>query len=222
MSGFEGFPPELFAFYEGLVEDNSKSYWDAHKSTWVGKVREPMKALLAELEGDFLPLRMFRPNRDLRFAKDKSPYKLWVGGTSESTAVGGTGYYVHVEATGMVIGCGAMQMASDQIKRFRAAIDDDRTGRDFEERAARLAAESLPVSSGFEPPLKTMPRGFSTEHPRAEFLRWKGAIVIKEYERADWMGTREALDVVRGIWKGADPLKDWIDEYVAASVAKAR
>lgn len=215
MSTFHGFPPELFAFYDGLAEDNSKSYWESNKATWIEKVRDPMKALLSELEGDFPPLRMFRPNRDLRFSTDKSPYKLWVGATSESKAVGGTGYYLHVEARGLVTGYGAMLMERDQLQRFRAAVDADSSGQGFEDLVARLADRSLPITSGAEAPLKTMPPGFSKTHPRAEFLRWKGAAVVREYEKADWIHTREVLDVICDVWRGADPLKAWIGTYVA-------
>ncbi len=67
-----------------------------------------MQALLADLDGELPPLRMFRPNRDVRFSKDKSPYKLWAGATSESRAVGGTGYYLRIQASGLVTGCGAI------------------------------------------------------------------------------------------------------------------
>ncbi len=125
MTAFRGFPRELFAFFEGLQYDNSKAYWTANKATWEEHVRRPMLALLAELSDEFPPMRMFRPNRDVRFAKDKSPYKLWAGATSVSHAVGGTGYYVSVSASGMVTGCGAMALARDQLQRFRAALDDN-------------------------------------------------------------------------------------------------
>jgi uncharacterized protein (DUF2461 family) len=95
-------------------------YWEANKATWNEQVRDPVKALLAEFEGEFPPLRMFRPHRDLRFSKDKSPYKLWVGATSESRAVGGTGYYLRLEASGLVTGCGAMVVG--QFESSSAAI----------------------------------------------------------------------------------------------------
>lgn len=217
MSSFQGFPPELFTFFEGLEKDNSKAYWEANKTTWVEKVRDPMNAMLAELDGEFPPLRMFRPNRDVRFSKDKSPYKLWVGATSESRAVGGTGYYLRVEASGLVVGCGAMVMARDQLQRFRAALDDESGGHRFEELTTQLAAKSLPVTYGAQPPLKTSPPGYPRTHPRVEFLRWKGAVVIKEYEKADWMSTPEALDRVRDIWRGAEPLMEWMDTHVGMS-----
>jgi len=176
-----------------------------------------MLALLAELSDEFPPMRMFRPNRDVRFAKDKCPYKLWAGATSESHAVGGTGYYVSVSASGLVTGCGAMALARDQLQHFRAALDDDHSGRAFEELRTKLDARSLPVTCGAAPPLSTGPRGYPSDHPRAEPLRWKGAVVIREYERADWMHTRAARDRILKVWHGARPLKEWIDAHVGAT-----
>ena len=128
---------------------------------------------------------------------------------------------MRVGASGLVTGYGAMLMDRDQLRRFRAAVDADGSGEEFVEITARLADRSLPVTSGAEAPLKTIPQGFATTHPRAEFLRWKGAVVIRAYEKADWMHTREALDVVREVWSGADPLKQWIDTHVTA-VEKAK
>lgn len=214
MSSFHGFPPELFTFFEGLAGNNSKSYWTANNAVWEEYVRQPMLALLADLAEEFPPLRMFRPNRDVRFAKDKSPYKLWAGATSESRAVGGTGYYLEVSASGLVTGYGAMAMSRDQLQRFRAAIDDETSGHQFEKVLATLTGRSLPVTSGAESPLKSCPRGYASTHPRSQFLRWKGAVVIQEYDKADWMHTPKTLDTVRDVWHGAQPLKDWLDAHV--------
>jgi uncharacterized protein (TIGR02453 family) len=217
MSEFRGFPSELFVFFEELERDNSKSFWNAHKAEWEKHVRDPMRALLAELAEEFGPLRMFRPNRDVRFSKDKSPYKLWAGATSESRAVGGIGYYIEVSVTRLITGFGAMVMARDQLERFRAAIDDEQSGQAFEKLHHQLASESIPLSPGIDPPLKTGPRGYPPDHPRAELLRWKGAAVVQEYDRAAWMHTPEALEGVRTVWRSAAPLKAWLDAHVGAS-----
>jgi len=139
-----------------------------------------------------------------------------LGGRDERIPrVGGTGYYLRVQASGLLTGCGAMVMARDQLQRFRASLDADASGHRFEELTIELAARSLPVTSGAEPPLKAAPPGYPKSHPRAEFLRWKGAAIIKEYGRAAWMHTPEALDRIRDAWRGAAPLKEWIDTHVA-------
>jgi uncharacterized protein (TIGR02453 family) len=219
---FGGFPGELFTFFEGLADDNTKAYWTANKDTWETQVRQPMLALLADLADEFPPMRMFRPNRDVRFTKDKSPYKLWAGATSEARAVGGTGYYLRVSASGLVTGCGAMAMASDQLQRFRAAVDDETAGGELVELLSTLAARSLPVTSGAEPPLKRRPSGYPSTRPRSELLRWKGAVVIQDYDRASWMHTPAVLDTIREVWRGAQPLKAWLDTHVGATEGPSR
>lgn len=215
MSDFQGFYPEALTFFEELEKDNSKTFWEAHKSIWEEKVRQPMQDFLEAFEGEIPPLRMFRPNRDVRFSKDKSPYKLWTGATSEARGVGGVGYYIRLGPTGLSVACGAYVMAKDQLDRFRDAIDHPLSGSQFEEMIGVLAALSLPVMSGGEAPLKTVPSGYPKDHPRAEYLRWKGVAVVKSFDKDEgWLYTSEAVEKVRAIWRGVEPLKVWLDSHV--------
>jgi uncharacterized protein (TIGR02453 family) len=215
VSDFQGFYSEAFTFFEELEKDNSKTFWEAHKSIWEQKIHQPMQDFLDAFEGEIPPLRIFRPNRDVRFSKDKSPYKLWIGATSEARGVGGVGYYVRLGPTGFSVACGAYVMARDQLERFRDAIDHPISGVQFEEMAHALAALSLPVMSGGEAPLKTVPPGYPKDHPRAEFLRWKGVAVVKNFNKDElWLYTPEAVEKVRAVWRGVEPLKDWLDSHV--------
>lgn len=215
MSTLQGLPPGLFEFFADLKEDNSKAFWQTNRDRWERDVRAPMQSLLGELSNEFGPLRMFRLNRDVRFSQDKSPYKLWTGATSESNAVGGIGYYLEASATGIITGYGAMLMNPDQLHRFRAAIDDEASGAAFRQVNDTLASLLLPVSHGAGEPLKTAPRGFAIDHPRIGYLRWKGAVVVREWATADWMHTPRLLESIRDVWLGAAPLKTWLDTYVA-------
>lgn len=222
MSKFRGFPPELFTFFEGLELDNSKTYWDANKTIWETKVQAPTQEIITELEPEFGPLRSFRPNRDVRFSQDKSPYKTWAGVASSDRAVGGIGYFLRLEATGLRMAGGSMVMARDQLERFRAAIDHPVYGPDFEAMVKKLDKKSLTVTGGKEPALVKVPPKFAKDHPRSEYLRWKGAVIVKEFEIAKWMHTAKAIDKVREVWHGAEPLKEWIDAHVGASTEPAR
>ena len=159
MSAFQGLPTALFEFFADLAQDNSKDFWSVNRQRWQRDVKAPMSALIDELSSEFGPLRMFRPNRDLRFTQDKTPYKLWTGATSTPQATGGIGYYLSVSATGITTGYGAMRMTADQLGRFRGAIDADVTGIRFEEITQELAAQGLPVTPGADQPLKNAPRG---------------------------------------------------------------
>jgi hypothetical protein len=81
-----------------------------------------------------------------------------------------------------------------------------------------MARASMPLSPGIDPPLKTGPRGYPSEHPRVDFLRWKGAAVVQY--RAAWMHSREAPEWVRTVWRGADPLRAWLGAHVATALVQ--
>ena len=91
-TSFTGFPIEAVRFYEQLEANNSKAFWEAHKSTYEQACAAPMQALLTDLAPEFGPGRMFRPYRDVRFSADKSPYK------TNSSAMVGQGGYVQLSA----------------------------------------------------------------------------------------------------------------------------
>ena len=123
---FRGWPADAIDFYRGLEADNSKTYWQANKARYDEAVKAPFEALMVELEGEFGPMRLFRPYRDVRFAKDKSPYKTAAAAFGEQE--GGSGLYVQLSASGLMVGSGYYHMAPDQLVRFRAALDDARAG----------------------------------------------------------------------------------------------
>lgn len=110
MTKFAGFGEHAVEFYDGLSADNSKAYWADHVEVYRSDVRAPMEALIAELTPEFGPGfgegKVFRPYRDVRFARDKTPYKTHCGGVVEQGRGGGA-YYVEVSSAGLRVGGGA-------------------------------------------------------------------------------------------------------------------
>jgi uncharacterized protein (TIGR02453 family) len=210
---FSGFPDEAIRFYEGLVADNSKTFWQANKPVFEQAVRQPMTDLLAEL-AEFGPFHVFRPHKDVRFSKDKTPYKDHIGAYGESQ--GGAGYYVQFSAGGILAGSGYYQMATDQLERFRAAVDGDAIGRELADICARVAAAGYELGAIGE--LKTAPRGYPKDHPRIEILRRKGLIASRQWKPAAWFATRGVIGRVRGAWLAADEMNAWLDTHVGPSV----
>lgn len=126
MAAFTGIPVAALDFYEDLEADNSKTWWAAHKETYDEVVRRPMASLTAALEDEFGTAKLFRPYRDVRFSKDKIPYKTHQGafvGLAESC-----GYYVQIDAAGLMVAGGFYASSSETIARYRAAVDDDVRG----------------------------------------------------------------------------------------------
>lgn len=207
---FTGWPVEAIEFFEGLEDDNSRTYWHTHKDTYTQFVKGPMEALLAELEDDFGPGRIFRPNRDVRFSNDKSPYKL-------NCAAQLTGGYVSVSADELFVGSGLYMPLPEQLKRLRAAIDDDRTGRELEAIVGALRKAKYEV--GAHETLKTAPRGYPKDHPRIELLQLKGIVMSKTWPVGGWLGTKKAKDRVVTTLDAARPLHAWIAEHVGVPAA---
>jgi len=209
---FTGFPDEAFDFYARLHLDNSRTFWQANKATYDGPVKGSIEAALDELQ-DYGPFSVFRPYRDVRFAKDKTPYKENAGAYGESQA--GTGYYLALDANGIFAGAGYYQFASDQMERFRTAVDAEATGSDLAAKAASLAKKGYNIGAISE--LKTAPRGYPRDHSRIEFLRRKGLFVGMEWPQAKWMHSKGALAKIRGVWEAARPVTDWLDTHVGPS-----
>src|SRR4051794_23664119 len=188
---FKGFPAEGIEFFEGLEADNSKAYWQDNKAAYERCLKAPMEELLAELTPEFGPGKIFRPYRDVRFSKDKTPYK-----TNMAATIGEAGY-ISLSTEGLGVGSGMYMMANDQLDRFRRAIVDDKTGSELEALVASTRKKGMEVS-GHES-LKTAPKGYSKDHPRIELLRQKGMITWKQWPVAPWLGTKKAKDRVVGV-----------------------
>ncbi|MEM9606076.1 MAG: DUF2461 domain-containing protein [Actinomycetota bacterium] len=208
---FNGWQPEAVEFYERLAADNRREFWLEHKAFWQEQVRLPFEMLDAEVRDEFGPLHHFRPNRDVRFSKDKSPYKTHHGAVTEGE--GGAMYYVHLDAEGLFVATGYYQMARDQLDRFRRAIDDETTGSELEGLLASLPTTTEVGGSA----LKRAPKGYPADHPRVELLRHKGLTVSRRYAPAGWLATRGALKRIVDTWRLATPVNDWLDTNVGPS-----
>lgn len=207
---FAGFPAEAFAFYEGLEADNSKTYWTAHKDVYDTCVRGPMTDLAAELA----PLvraepKVFRPHRDVRFSKDKSPYKTHQGAFFEVAS--GIGYYVHVDAGGLFTAAGFYAHSRGQTARFREAVDAPATGTELEKIVRTLTRHGFDRGGDR---VKTRPRGCPPDHPRLELMRHEALTAGRRHQAGPELEGRAAFDLVRTDWRRLRPLVDWVETNV--------
>jgi uncharacterized protein (TIGR02453 family) len=210
---FHGWKVEALEFFEGLEADNSKAYWQRNKDVYDTVVRAPMEELLAELEPEFGDARIFRPYRDIRFSRDKSPYKTAIGATV------GDGY-IQVDARGLAAGSGMWEMAPDQLERYRAAVSDDRSGEELLAMVSEARANGLDVV-GHEV-LKTAPKGYPKDHPRIELLRFKGLVAWREWPAGAWLGTKRAKDRVVEFFRLSKPFVKWLHANVGPSTVPER
>ncbi len=204
---FPGFPVAALDFYDDLEMDNTKSFWAAHREVYESAVKAPMAALVAALEPEFGKAKVFRPYRDVRFAKDKTPYKTHQGAFVPSGP--STGWYVQVGAPGVRVGVGFYEASSPRLAAIRAAIADDRRGRELEEIVAGLRAAGWELGGET---LKTSPRGYDADHPRIGLLRHKSMTLGRSYGFEPVIHTPELLDLVRDDWRAARPFVAWVTE----------
>ena len=208
VSGFEGIPVAALDFYDDLEVDNTKSFWAAHKEVYETCVRAPMTALAQALEPEFGVAKVFRPYRDVRFAKDKTPYKTHQGVFVPRGPA--TGYYVEVAAPGVRVGVGFYEASGPRLARIREAIADDRRGGELEKILAELEAAGW--QRGGET-LKTSPRGYDADHPRIGLLRHKSLTLGRSYGFEPVIHTPELVDRVRDDWRAAGRFVDWVCDH---------
>jgi uncharacterized protein (TIGR02453 family) len=179
-----------------------------------------MGALVDSLPERFQPFKVFRMNRDIRFSPDKSPYKTQHGAAHEAD---GTVYYLHIDARGLMVACGAYMMSPDQLERYRRAVADDKVGQELEGILNDLDQRGVDVGHGMTEPLKTAPRGYPKDHPRVDLLRQKAVSAHRRLSGAPLRDGTAVREFVIETFDACGPLNDWIKSNVGpAETASGR
>jgi uncharacterized protein (TIGR02453 family) len=219
---FVGMPDEGLAFLEDLEERNTKEFFDANKGLFKEQVQAPFAALVEAAAGrlrrsvpELGQPKVFRIYRDLRFSKDKTPYKTSLSASVPSRPAGdgdgagvGTGFYVNVGPAGLYTASGLYHPARPELERVRAAIADEATGPELEAILARAAGEGL---EPYLDPLQRMPKAWPPDHPRAGLLKARSLVLNRQHERAPWLQTAELLDRLVADWKAMIPFNRWLE-----------
>jgi uncharacterized protein (TIGR02453 family) len=210
---FAGFPREAFAWFAGLEADNSKAYFTANRETYESAVRGPLEELLETFADEFGGrVKMFRQHRDVRFSRDKSPYKTTTYGLVTDRPGSLAGLFAQLSANGFFAGTGYHVLENDQLARFRDAVADDRAGPKLERAVAGIHAAGVET---FGEALKTAPRGYPKDHPRVVLLRHRSLVAGKRLDaNGTGIGPKAALDHARRTWDACAPMSAWLDEHV--------
>jgi uncharacterized protein (TIGR02453 family) len=203
---FTGIPVAALDFYEDLEADNTKSFWTAHKHIYDEQVKAPLEALAVALEPEFGAPKFFRPYRDVRFAKDKTPYKthqgMWFGESSR---------YLQISAAGLFVAAGYWDTSPGQVERLRRAVADDVSG------SALLRAIAGVEKAKFElggQLLSRVPSGYPKDHPRADLLKYKSLTAHRELGCPAWLSTAKAKTEIAKAMRAVAPLVAWLDTHV--------
>jgi uncharacterized protein (TIGR02453 family) len=208
MNSTNAFSPETVAWLVGIGENNTRAWFADHRDAYEAAVKGPLHRLLTELSGEFggTPY-LFRPNRDVRFSRDKSLYKTNVSGYLDWS--GNPARYVEFSLNGLFAATGYYFMDAVQLERYRQAL----TG----PRATALGTELREALVGREiggDELKTAPRGIDREHENIDLLRRKSIVVKGTLPIEDAFDFERATAFVRDTWKAGTPLNEWLDRHV--------
>ncbi len=220
---FDGFADGDGRFFKALAKKNEREWFQAHKAEFEAGWNEPMKLLLAEVRAaidgayahaDLDEPKVFRIFRDVRFSKDKSPYKTHIGGFLPMRRRGAKAtdlpmaLYFHVGATETFGAAGHYMMEPASLERFRRAIADDKTGRELQSILAKLEKKGFRVDSHER--LKRVPKGFDADHPRADLLRRKGLVVSFRDIPKGLLATPKLVKWLVGECTAVVPLVEWL------------
>lgn len=213
----------VLTFLSGLRENNNKPWFEAHRSQYEsaraefeGFVDGIIQRLGAfeDMQGVSARDCVMRIYRDIRFSKDKSPYK-----TAMSASIGPGGrkayrfqYYVHLEPQGhSMLAGGLHEPESSQLNAFRRAIDKDPrpfkrlvAQKDFKEYFGEIGGEKL----------KTAPQGFDRDHPEIELLRMKEVVAARLFSDREVTSADFLAEVIDGC-KAMRPFLDYLSSVVS-------
>lgn len=198
MSGayFDG---DLAGFFAGLRQNNNREWFDAHRDEWERVVRVPIELLLGEAEQQYGPGKVLRQNRDVRFARDKSPYR-----TSAAMVAGLM--YLRASDEGLELGGGLYSPTREQLGAARTVIDErPHAATALEKILDDLEGKGYTVTG---PSLRTAPRGFPRDHPRIELLRLQSFAALRQ------LPLSASRDVIGATWDETEPLIRWIRKWV--------
>lgn len=185
---FEGFPPEGFHFLQELAVNNNREWFQEHKQDYIDYLQTPAVSLVVELgerlKSEFpriaYDLRtngagsIMRIYRDIRFSKDKTPYKnhiginFWEGRQKK----GSPGFHLFMDSGGAAFYGGYHSFAKEYLTAYREAVANNDSGEEL-----RMALDHLGKVQGFEfggEQLKRVPPGYDRDSPRGDLLRYKG------------------------------------------------
>lgn len=206
---FTGIPEAAFDYYEQLEIENSREFFSSHKAIYDDAVRAPIAALCQALEPEFGAAKIFRPNRDVRFSQDKSPYKTHQG--AYVPAGPALGWYLEVSAAGFRVGAGFYHADASGLKALRERIDSP-MGAELERRIAALTSQGWEIGGDT---VKTAPRGYGVDHPRIALLRHKTLALALPYGNDPVVHTPALVGRVRSDWEAATPVVEWLADVLA-------
>lgn len=221
---FTGFPREGIQFLRDIDDNNNRDWFEANKHIYQTALVEPAQAFIMAL-GERLQAiapnvqydtrtngsgSLMRIYRDVRFSKDKSPYKNWIGivfWEGQGKKTDNSSFYFGISGSGAGIHAGMYGFEPAMLAAYRAAVDDEGQGNALAEIVAGLQTAVYPLHGD---QYKQTPRGFAKDHPRADLLRYKGLYASAPQLDPDIVASSGLVDVCFAHCQKMAPLQQWL------------
>jgi uncharacterized protein (TIGR02453 family) len=223
---FQGFRPELIDFLNGLSVNNNIEWFDGHREQYENYYLEPAREFVVAMAECFSQLgsdihaepkvrgSIFAINRDIRFSKDKRPYKtqldlwFWQGnGPSRERP----GYFFRLTPETLMLGAGMHGFSDAQLERYRRAVLDPIQGPRLEQVARAIKDDPTDRKLDFGgQTYKRVPGGFETDHPRADWLRHSGLFAGSEQPLPTELYSPQLRELCFAHYQRLAPLQQWL------------
>ena len=215
------FPKNTAAFLNKLKKNNNREWFEANRELFNSDFLAPAVQFVAEMGEKLITLdpeimaipktdkSIFRLHRDVRFSKNKEPYKTNMGlffWNGRKKKMDGSGFYFHLEPKYFFVGVGNYMFPKDLLKKFRDVVADSGSGKELDLIVKRLKKKGFNLGGK---KFKKVPRGYDPASPCAEYLLHDGIHVY--YEEKDLKKlTNNPVDYVFRLFKEMQPLHQWL------------
>ena len=189
--------PEAKTFLAELTENNSREWFHASKARYDAQLKTPSKLLQDQLSaslkkstGFAVSTKLFRPQRDIRFSKDKTPYHTHLHMFWQVQGPLDFGLFLGISPSYCKIGGGVMSFDKDQLQSWRDNLNSEQGP----EIATALDRQEQQGFTAEEPELKRVPSAYDKDHPQADLLRRKSLTLWRELPSSDWPQPLTALN----------------------------
>jgi uncharacterized protein (TIGR02453 family) len=226
MAKFTGFPDEGRAFLKGLEKNNKKEWFDKNRAGYDEGLLEPGKAFVEAVGAKLKAVEpaihaipkvngsIFRINRDVRFSKDKRPYKtyfdmwFWVG---DKKGWDTPGFFWRMTKDSVVVGVGMHAFQKEALARYRDAVGDDKKGAELVKLRKKLEKAGYEVGGAH---YKRVPKPFEQDHPRAELLKHNALFVHLEGPPPAEVSSAKMATWTMGHFRKMAPLHVWLKDVL--------
>ncbi len=231
---FDGFPREFIRFFRELGGNNSKAWFERHRHEYESFVMEPARSFVREMGHALAAISpgiiadprvnqsIFKIHRDVRFSRDKTPLKTHLGiwfWEGERTRMECSGYYLQVEAGGVMLGTGVYEFSRDTLQEFRESLVHSVHGPAFTAAVKKVRKKGYEMGGEH---YKKIPRGYDQAHPNAEFFLYNGLYAGYSGKVPGEFFTGDFVRFCLARYREMAPVHEWLVQMIRRADARNR